>query len=65
MCGPDAVGPRDNPETMIRKLFNLILLRLRHWGEVRLYDNVWRRPDGVDVDDQGRVWDKHWQNTIN
>ena len=50
---------------MIRKLYKLFLLRLRHWGEVRLYDNVWRRPDGVDVDDRGRTWDKHWQNILN
>lgn len=36
-------------------------LRWQHRGQVQLYDNVWRRPDGVCVDDNGRVWDEFWQ----
>ena len=31
-----------------------------HRRNVKLYDDVWRRPDGVCVNDEGTELDKNW-----
>jgi hypothetical protein len=38
-----------------------LMFRWQHRGQVQLYDNIWRRRDGVCVDDNGREWDEYWQ----
>ena len=45
----------------MKKLFTWLRLRWRHRSHVPLYPDVWRRPDGVCVNDAGRVWDEFWQ----
>ena len=46
---------------IMKKLFTWLRLRWRHRSHVPLYPDVWRRPDGVCVNDAGRVWDEFWQ----
>jgi hypothetical protein len=51
---------------VLRCLFRLGTTWWHHGrlGHVRLYDNIWRRPDGVCVNDEGRQWDEHWQELL-
>jgi hypothetical protein len=32
--------------------------------DTKLYDDVWRAPNGFCVNDDGDRWDRHWQKII-
>lgn len=44
-----------------RILFKEIKLFIKHYNHIKLYDDVWKRPDGVCVNDENKKWDKYWQ----
>lgn len=46
----------------MKKLLALIKLYWIHRNNTRLYDDIWRRPDGACVTDDGlRMWDFQWK----
>ena len=47
---------------MIKNLLRWLAFRWLHRGETKLWDDVWRRPDGSCVNDAGKVLGKHWED---
>lgn len=67
--------PAGLPPTWLKQLTNLakqnvaslrryLYLKWKHRHDKPLYEDIWRRPDGVCVNDEGQVWDQYWQNIV-